>query len=75
MSVQNPTVTSTAPDEKRVENNREENASSLSTREYLLIGGAVSLFGFLLVTAVFLQFQHGESIFFKKVIAGIANCF
>ena len=55
----------------------EENtiSSSFTVRDYLLLGGAVSLFGFLLVSAVILQLQYGESIFLNKVIAGISNCF
>ncbi|MGI9378150.1 MAG: hypothetical protein ACR2OW_00775 [Methyloligellaceae bacterium] len=74
MSVQNSTVISNAANQKPDKKN-DENLSSLSTRDYLLLGGVFTLFGFLLVTAVFLQFQYGESIFFKKMIAGIANCF
>ena len=36
---------------------------------------AFTVFGFLLVAALLLQYQFGEAIFLKKVMAGIAGCF
>lgn len=34
-----------------------------------------AIFGFLLVAALFLQLQFGQTIFLKRVLAGIAGCF